>query len=254
MKPIDINCDLGEGIGNEEALMPFISSASIACGYHAGDEKTIWNTVELCVKNKVVIGAHPSFLDRENFGRTEMKLDAAEIYELVIQQLVIMDEITADQNTLFHYVKPHGALYNLAAKDKTVANTIARAVKDFNHELSLMGLSGSHSIKEAEKVGLKTCNEVFADRTYMDDGSLISRSQSGSVIEDIDKAVQQALQLVNDGVVNTASGKKIKLKAETICLHGDGKYAVEFAKAINEAFKKEKIQISSSRHLQHSSF
>jgi len=249
MKTIDINCDLGEGIGNEEAIMPFISSANIACGYHAGNEKTIWNTVELCIKHKVAIGAHPSFLDRKNFGRTEMNLDAADIYELITQQLVIMHEITVDLDTLFHYVKPHGALYNLSAKDKTIANTIARAVKDFNHELTLIGLSGSHSIKEAEKIGLKTCNEVFADRTYIDDGSLMPRFQPGAVIEDIDKAVQQALQLVNDEVVTTASGEKIKLKAETICLHGDGKYAIEFVKAIHNAFKKEKISITSSRHL-----
>jgi UPF0271 protein len=248
MKTIDINCDLGEGIGNEETIMPFISSANIACGYHAGDEKTIWNTVELCIKNKVAIGAHPSFLDRENFGRTEMNLDVSDIYELVTQQLIILDEITTDLNTSIRHVKPHGALYNLSAKDKTVANTIARAVKDFNHELILFGLSGSHSVKEAEKIGLKTFNEVFADRTYMDDGSLMPRSQTGAVIEDIDKAMKQALQLVYDGTVSIASGKKIKLKVETICLHGDGKYAVEFAKAINEAFKKEKISISANRN------
>jgi 5-oxoprolinase (ATP-hydrolysing) subunit A len=198
----------------------------------------------LCIKHKVAIGAHPSFLDRENFGRTEMNLDANDIYELVTQQLIIIDEITSDLNTSLQHVKPHGALYNLSARDKKVANTIARAVKDFNHELILFGSSGSHSVKEAEKIGLKTCNEVFADRTYMDDGSLMPRSQPGAVIEDIVKAVQQAIQLINDGTITTTSGKKIKLKAETICLHGDGKYAVDFAKAINEAFKKEKISIS----------
>lgn len=247
MKTIDINCDLGEGIGNEEAIMPFISSANIACGYHAGDEKIIWTTVELCIKNKVAIGAHPSFLDRENFGRTEMNLDANDIYELVTQQLIIIDEITSDLNTSLQHVKPHGALYNLSARDKKVANTIARAVKDFNHELILFGSSGSHSVKEAEKIGLKSCNEVFADRTYMDDGSLMPRSQPGAVIEDTDKAVQQAIQLVNDGTITTTSGKKIKLKAETICLHGDGKYAVDFAKAINEGLNKEKVLISAIR-------
>jgi 5-oxoprolinase (ATP-hydrolysing) subunit A len=247
MKTIDINCDLGEGIGNEEAIMPFISSANIACGYHAGDEKTIWTTVELCIKNKVAIGAHPSFLDRENFGRTEMKLDTADIYELITQQLIIIDEITNDLNTSLQHVKPHGALYNLSAKDKKVANTIAKAVKDFNHELVLFGLSGSHSVKEAETIGLKTRNEVFADRTYMDDGSLVPRSQPGAIIEDADTVIQQALQFVNNEAITTSSGKKIKLKAETICLHGDGKHAIDFAKAINEVFKKEKISISANR-------
>lgn len=246
MKFIDLNCDLGEGIGNEASIMPYISSANIACGYHAGDEKTIWNTVELCIKNKVAIGAHPSFLDKENFGRTEMQLDNQEIYELVTQQLVIIDEICNDLDSSLIHVKPHGALYNLSAKNKTVAKTIASAVKDFNHELILFGLSGSNSIKEAEKPGLKTCSEVFADRTYMDDGSLMPRSQAGAVIEDLSKAVEQALQMATQGVVISASGKKIKLKAETICLHGDGKHAIEFAKAINEALKKEGISISHS--------
>jgi UPF0271 protein len=246
MKFIDLNCDLGEGIGNEASIMPFISSANIACGYHAGDEKTMWNTVELCIKNKVAIGAHPSFLDKENFGRIEKQLDEQEIYELVTQQLVIIDEICNDLDTSFIHVKPHGALYNLSAKDKKVAKIIARAVKDFNHELVLFGLSGSHSVKEAEKLGLKTCSEVFADRSYMDDGSLMPRSQAGALIEDSAKAVHQALQMAVKGTVTTATGKNIKLKAETICLHGDGKHATEFAQAINEALKKEGISISNS--------
>jgi 5-oxoprolinase (ATP-hydrolysing) subunit A len=244
MKTIDINCDLGEGIGNEEAIMPFISSANIACGYHAGNEKTIWNTVELCIKNKVTIGAHPSFLDRENFGRAEMNLDTAEIYELVTQQLIILNEITNNLNTSFQHVKPHGALYNLSAKDKTIAKTIAKAVSDYNQHLFLFGLSGSHSIKEAEKIGLKTRNEVFADRNYMDDGSLMPRSQTGAIIEDAETAIKQALQFVNYGAVTTITGKIIKLKAETICLHGDGKHAAEFAKTIYEALKKDKVSIA----------
>jgi 5-oxoprolinase (ATP-hydrolysing) subunit A len=241
MKTIDINCDTGEGIGNEKAIMPFISSANIACGYHAGDENTIWKTAELCKKHNVAIGAHPSFLDRKNFGRTELKLDTDDIYDIVTQQLFIIDEIVSDLDVSIHHVKPHGALYNLSAKDKTTAAAIARAVKDFNHELILFGLSGSHSIKEAEKIGLETCNEVFADRTYMEDGSLMPRTMEGAVINDIDKVVQQALQLVNEGTVTTATGKTIKLKADTICIHGDGVHAVELAKEITDNLKLDGI-------------
>ena len=248
MKTIDINCDLGEGIGNENAIMPYISSANIACGYHAGDENTIWQTAELCLKYNVAIGAHPSFLDKENFGRTEMKIDADDLYDLVIQQLIIIDEIISGLDATLHHVKPHGALYNLSAKDKTVAKTIAKAVKDYSKDLILFGLSGTPSIKEAEKIGLKICNEAFADRNYSDDGSLVPRSKKGALIDTIDGAVKQALQFVNEEKVTTANGKKIKLKADTICLHGDGAHAVEFARAINEAFKKEGITIASSQY------
>ncbi len=245
MKTIDLNCDLGEGFGNEEAILPFISSANIACGYHAGDENTIWHTVELCIKNNVVIGAHPSFLDKKNFGRIELNSDTEEIYDIVTQQLIILDEIVTELETSIHHVKPHGALYNLSAKDMKVASAIANAVKDFNHQLILFGLSGSHSIAEAKKIGLKTCNEVFADRIYLDDGSLMPRTIDGAVITNIDKVVQQAIQLVKDGTVITASGKTIQLDADTICIHGDGIHAVDFAKAIHKRFKKEGVIIKS---------
>ena len=178
---------------------------------------------------------------KKNFGRTELKLDTDDIYDIVTQQLFIIDEVVSDLQVPIHHVKPHGALYNLSAKDKTTAAAIARAVKDFNHELILFGLSGSHSIKEAEKIGLETCNEVFADRTYMEDGSLMPRTMEGAVINDIDKVVQQALQLVNKGTVITATGKTIKLKADTICIHGDGIHAVELAKEITDNLKLDGI-------------
>lgn len=243
MKRIDLNCDLGEGCGNDEAIMPFISSANIACGYHAGDENTIWHTVELCIKNNVAIGAHPSFLDKTNFGRTELNLDAADIYDIVTQQLIILDEIVSEMETAIHHVKPHGALYNLSAKNRTVAGAIANAVKDFNPKFILFGLSGSYSITEAKKIGIKTCNEVFADRVYLDDGSLMPRTLDGAVITDIDKAEQQAMQLIKDGTITTSTGKTINLNVDTVCIHGDGKHAAEFAKAIHTACKKEGINI-----------
>lgn len=240
----DINCDIGEGIGNlassagmDELIMPFISSANIACGYHAGDSKTMWQTVETAIKHKVLIGAHPSFFDRKNFGRTEMNVEKEEMYDLVSQQLIILDEIASGLGAKLNHVKPHGALYNMSARDAVLANTIAKAVKDFDSNLILFGLSGSHSMSEAKAIGLQTASEVFADRTYQDDGSLTPRSQPNALIEDTNKAVQQVLQMTKEGTVTTVSGKIISIVAETICIHGDGKHAVEFAKAIHNAIR-----------------
>ena len=232
-----INCDMGEGVGNDELIMPFIHSANIACGYHAGDAATMQQTVELCLKYKVAIGAHPSFFDRENFGRTEMKLEQEEIYDLISQQLFILNETVAGFDTKLLHVKPHGALYNMSAKDSLLAKTIARAVKDFDASLIVVGLSGSYSVSEAKALGLKSANEVFADRSYQDDGSLTPRSQSNAIIDDTEKVVQQVVQMINEGTVTTKSGKKIPIVAETICIHGDGKQAVDFAKAIHNAIR-----------------
>lgn len=232
-----INCDMGEGVGNDELIMPFIHSANIACGYHAGDAATMQQTVELCLKYKVAIGAHPSFFDRENFGRTEMKLEQEEIYDLISQQLFILNETVAGFDTKLLHVKPHGALYNMSAKDSLLAKTIARAVKDFDASLIVVGLSGSYSVSEAKALGLKSANEVFADRSYQDDGSLTPRSQSNAIIDDTEKVVQQVVQMINEGTVTTISGKKIPIVAETICIHGDGKRAVDFAKAIHNAIR-----------------
>lgn len=241
MLTIDINCDLGEGFGNDEAIMPFISSANIACGYHAGNEEIIKQTVGLAIKNKVAIGAHPSFFDKENFGRTEKNLATDEIYDLVILQLRTIDKITKERKIKLHHVKPHGALYNMSAKDPQIAKAIAQAVKDFDDDLILFGLSGSHSIKEAKAIDLKTANEVFADRTYQDDGSLTSRSQANALLEDVDKSVQQALQMIKEKTATSVNGKKISIIADTICLHGDGKNVVGFAGKIFQSLQQNNI-------------
>lgn len=238
MKPV-LNCDMGEGAGNDEQLMPYISAANIACGWHAGDEYTMQQTISLCLKHNVAIGAHPSFADKENFGRKEMELPAHELYELITQQLVVINEFATAAGGKLQHIKPHGALYNLSAKDPLTANVIARAVRDFDSALILFGLSGSCSLAEANKIGLQTAAEVFADRTYQDDGSLTPRSATGAMIEEADKAVQQVLQMIQKGTVTAVSGKVISIKAETICIHGDGKQAVEFAKAISAALQKE---------------
>lgn len=234
-----INCDMGEGAGNDALIMPYIQSANIACGYHAGDAATMRATIELCLKHQVDIGAHPSFYDRENFGRKEMDLPVQILYEMVTQQLQVLFDAAAGCGATMHHVKPHGALYNMSARDAITAAVIAHAVKDFDSSLVLYGLSGSYSVSEALKLGLKTANEVFADRTYRDDGSLTPRSQPGSLLEDPGKVVEQVLQMTREGYVTTITGNKIPVTADTICIHGDGEHAVEFAKAIHDTLQKD---------------
>jgi UPF0271 protein len=240
---IDLNCDMAEGIGNEAELMPWISSANIACGYHAGDEELMRRTIDLCMKHKVAIGAHPSFPDRENFGRTNMNLPAEQVYQIVIEQLQIIGKIAKHFGTRLHHVKPHGALYNMAAKDGSLSNAIARAVKDFDEGLIFYGLSQSVMIEEARKLNLKTANEVFADRTYQSDGSLTPRTQPNALVTDEAQALRQALRFVEENKITSTSGQEISLKADTICLHGDGAHAVAFAKSIHQQLIKENIKI-----------
>ncbi len=243
MLTIDINCDMGEGIGNDESIMPFISSANIACGYHAGNEEIMKQTIELAIKNRVVIGAHPSFFDKENFGRTEKNLAVDEIYDLVILQLRTIDKIMQKSSQKLHHVKPHGALYNMSAKDPLIAKAIAQAIKDFDDDLILFGLSGSYSVSEAKAIDLKTANEVFADRTYQNDGSLTQRSLPNALIDDVEKSVQQALKMIREKSVTSVNGKNVSIIADTICIHGDGKNAVEFARQIFQSLTQNSIDI-----------
>ena len=223
---------MGEGAGNEQALMPFIHSANIACGYHAGNEETMRQVIQLCLQYGVHIGAHPSFMDKENFGRTEMKLPAGTIYNLVTEQLKIIAAIATTYEATLHHVKPHGALYNMAAKNSLIANEIAQAVKDFNTSLLYYGLSGSVMINEAAKLGLKTVNEVFADRTYQDDGSLTPRNQPNALLIDVYEVQKQVAKFMKENKVTTITGKDIFIQADTICIHGDGPHAVDFANAV----------------------
>jgi UPF0271 protein len=217
--------------------MPFITSANIACGYHAGDEETIRVTMLLAKQHGVNIGVHPSFYDRANFGRTEIKTSPTYVYQLMMEQLILCKRMALATDAVICHVKPHGALYNMAAKNNRLAKAIAQAVNDFDEKLVLFGLSGSASIAEAKKLGLKTRSEVFADRTYGDDGSLTPRSQSNALIEEEEKAVAQVLQMVQRGTVTSVSGKEVPLVAETVCIHGDGKKAVEFAKCLYKALR-----------------
>ena len=243
MKIIDINCDLGEGLPNDALLMPYISSANIACGYHAGDDSIMKRTLVLAIANKVAIGAHPGFLDKNNFGRTEMNLSLQQVYDLVALQINKLQVFAKSLGTKVQHVKPHGALYNMSAKDHLLANTIAQAVFDIDPSLVLFGLSGSYSISEAKSRGLSTASEVFADRTYCDDGSLTPRSQSNAMIESISDSLKQVFQMIDKQTVTTITGKQIMVKAETICIHGDGEQAVKFSKNIFEGLQKQSYQI-----------
>ncbi len=229
---IDINCDLAEGMSDDALIMPFITSANIACGFHAGGWDMMKRTIDLCVQYKVNIGAHPSFLDRENFGRTEMQVSDAVLMDWITTQILSLQKICTDAGTTLHHVKPHGAMYNMSARDARLAHLVAETIKKIDAHLILFGLSGSVSITEAKKIGLRTANEVFADRTYQNDSTLTPRSQKNALIEDEGEAVKQLLEIIRDKKVTTVSGGKIPMSAETICIHGDGKYALVFAKKI----------------------
>jgi 5-oxoprolinase (ATP-hydrolysing) subunit A len=215
---MQINCDLGEGIGNDAAIMPYIDEANIACGFHAGDAFTMRETVALCIRHGVKIGAHPSYLDRENFGRKEIELSPEEIYLLVKKQIETLNQIVKTAGGKLNHVKPHGALYNTSAKNEVVAKAIAKAVKDVNGDLILFGLKGSLSIEVAQAIGLNTAEEAFADRRYESDGSLSPRSQPGACFTSVKEVIDQVE----------------KIKADTWCIHGDGPHALDFAKALHE--------------------
>jgi UPF0271 protein len=236
----DLNCDLGEGIGNDAAIMPFITSANVACGYHAGDRDTMKRTIDLCLQYNVAIGAHPSYPDKENFGRIDLigaTLKVEDIYTIMIDQMVMLQTICTEAGAKMYHVKPHGALYNRAATDEEVSAVIYRAIKEVGADITLYGLSGSQMKKEADRQGLVFRNEVFADRTYQDDGTLTPRTETNALIEDAEEAVQQVLKMVNEKMVCTVSGNIIPIIADTICIHGDGKKAVVFAKKIYEALR-----------------
>lgn len=240
---VDLNCDLGEGVHTDEQIIPFITSANIACRFHAGDIETMKRTIEFCLQHNVAVGAHPSWPDRENFGRIEMQFSSTELYTIIYEQLTIISTVAKELGATLQHVKPHGALYNQSAKDLLIASTIAKAVKDFDASLILFGLSGSHSITEAKKRGLKTASEVFADRTYQDDGSLTPRSRPDALIKDESKAVEQALQMITQQTVTTITGKTISIMADTICIHGDGANAIGLCKFLRLSLEQNQILI-----------
>jgi UPF0271 protein len=242
MLTIDLNCDMGESfgvwpMGSDEVLMQYITSANIACGFHAGDPVVMQQTVRLALKYHVAIGAHPGYPDLQGFGRRNLQMTPAEVYAMMLYQIGALQAIVKAEGGVLHHVKAHGALYNAAAKDRALADAIARAVQHVDAGLILYGLSGGAQIASGQAIGLRTASEVFADRTYQDDGSLTPRSQADALISDTGQAVKQALQMVRDQAVTGSSGKNIGVVAQTICLHGDGAHAVEFARAIFEGMR-----------------
>ncbi len=227
---IDLNCDMGENTGNDELVMPFITSANIACGYHAGNARTMRETVRLAKKHGVNIGAHPSWLDVEGFGRREMTLPLDEVEALILDQVSALAAIAEAEGVTLRHVKPHGALYNQAAKDLPLSKSVARAVKNFNGELILVGLAGSRLIEAGVEVGLRVANEGFPDRRYNPDGTLVSRKESGAIIESPEEVAEHATALIRDEVM--FEGKRVRV--DTLCLHGDHPRVVENAKLIRE--------------------
>ena len=245
---MDLNCDMGEGygpwlMGDDPGLMQYITSANIACGFHAGDPVVMRDTVRLALKHHVAIGAHPGYPDLQGFGRRFLQMSPDEVYAMTLYQIGALQAIVHAEGGTLHHVKPHGALYNAAAKDRPLADAIARATRHAGVNLMLYGLSGSALIEAGEAQGLRTASEVFADRTYQDDGSLTPRTKPNAMVKNVEQAVAQALQMVQQQQVASLSGKAIGLVAETLCLHGDGPHALDFARAIHAAFKKNGVEM-----------
>jgi UPF0271 protein len=237
MVDIDLNADLGETeLERDAALLPYISSANIACGFHAGDPAYMAGLVALCKEHDVGIGAHPSYWDREHFGRRDLDVPPEEIHAIVQYQIGALQAIARSQSMPVRHVKPHGALYNRAAVDAVAAEAIARAVRDCDDGLILVGLANSRLLEAGRALGLRTAAEGFTDRRYTEHGLLVPRSQADALISDESEAMAQALAMALERSVSTASGKRIALTVQTLCLHGDGPHALRFAKALRQAF------------------
>lgn len=236
-KKIDLNCDMGEGfgvweMGDDFALLDQIDSANIACGWHAGDPERMKNLVAAAIHKNIFIGAHPSLPDLIGFGRREMAITPNDAYNFVMYQAGALKAFIDAKNGRLHHVKPHGALYNQAAKDLELAKAIAIAVKDLGGEIILYGLAGSCFVEAARLAGVTLWQEVFADRRYTSQGYLVSRSEPRALIEDEDEAARQALQMATSGEVLSIDQKLVKLQADTLCIHGDGPSALDFARKI----------------------
>lgn len=240
---VDLNADLGEGCVHDEALLQLVSSANIACGFHAGDAETMLQSVRWAIKYGVAIGAHPSFPDRENFGRTAMQLAPETVYAQVMYQLGSLMSITVSQGGKLEHVKPHGMLYNQAATDPALADAIACAVHDVDISLRLVGLAGSELIRAGQRVGLETRQEVFADRRYQSNGNLVSRDLPNALIESHHQAIEQTLAMVMQQKVLSNEGQWIPVQADTVCLHGDGEHALEFARSLRTVFEQQGINV-----------
>ena len=245
---IDLNCDLGESFGNykigmDEEVIKFISSANIACGFHASDPLVMAKTVEMAKENRVKVGAHPGFPDLVGFGRRNMNVSSAELKTMVQYQIGALNAFCIAKGVKMNHVKPHGAMYNMAAKDVNLATSIAEGIAEVDSSLILLGLSGSQLINAAKQVGLKTAAEVFADRAYEEDGSLVARTKPGAVITNEDEVIERVIRMIKSGCVKSITGKEIPIQVDSICVHGDNPKALNFVKMIRERLLSENIKI-----------
>ena len=243
MKKIDLNADLGEGL-DDAALLPFLSSANVACGFHAGGPATMDTTVRLALGHGVRIGAHPGYPDREHFGRVDLQLAPDELRSIVLYQLGALDVLVRARGAILAHVKAHGALYNRAARDRPLARAFAEAVREFRADIVLVGLAGSVQLEEARAAGLPVAGEAFADRRYLPDGSLMPRSQPGSLLLDPAEAAEQAVRFVEEGSVITSDGSRLAVAAQTLCLHGDTPGADQIARAVRGALERAGVEIA----------
>lgn len=245
---IDLNCDMGESfgawkMGNDEAIMPYITSANIACGFHAGDPATMRKTVALAIKHGVALGAHPGLPDLQGFGRRNMAITDQEAYDMMVVQIGALAGVAASQGAKLRHVKAHGQLYNMSVKNEGLARALAQATYDVDPNLVFFGLAASKMLDIAASVGCKVASEVFGDRSYMPDGTLCPRNLPGAMITDVDVSIKQVLQMVQTGTLTANDGSIVKLRADTLCVHGDQPGAVAFAKAIREALQREGIEV-----------
>lgn len=248
MVSIDLNCDLGESfgsytIGMDDQVIPYISSANVACGFHASDPLTMAHTVALCRKHGVAVGAHPGFPDLLGFGRRNMAVSPEEAKAYVQYQLGALWAFCREQDLPLQHVKPHGALYNMAGKDYTLARAICEGVQAVDPKLIMLVLSGSQMQRAAQDTGLRVAREVFADRAYEEDGSLVPRTKAGAMINDEDLAVSRVIRMVRHGCVTTVTGRDIPIQADSVCVHGDGPKALLFVQKLHQALEEEGIQI-----------
>ena len=248
MPVIDLNCDLGESfgaykMGMDEEVLPYVTSANIACGFHGGDPMVMEQTVALCKKYGVRAGAHPGFPDLAGFGRRNMSLSHAEVKAGTIYQIGALSAFCKGAGIRLYHVKPHGALYNMAAKDYELAKAICQAIKEVDDSLILLALSNSEMLRAAQDTGLSAASEVFADRAYERDGSLVSRSRKGSMIEDETLAVNRVIRMAKEGVVEAIDKSVVSIEADSVCVHGDGVKALEFVKKIRKGLLEAGIEV-----------
>ncbi len=240
---VDLNADLGESAGHDDELFELISSANVATGFHAGDAETMHAAVSTAKARGVAVGAHPSLFDRENFGRKELKVTAGEVFDAVAFQLGVFQAIAEAAGLRPNHVKPHGALYNMAVRDEKIAEAIARATKSVDPKLILFAPDNSDLARAGESHGLQIAREVFADRNYLSDGSLVSRNRADALLNDPAEAAKRVLRMLREGKIRSVEGDDVDVRAETICVHGDTPGAVNFARTLRSRLEKEGVEI-----------